>query len=167
MKKNAHELSAAQAVPTENRDLFITLLRESLRTVAEQMLREEVTELCGQSHRPELAAQYRRAGSESGSCYAEGRREKILRPRVRRRGLDGVEREHALMSYAAIRRPGNNAAAVVTALGAGMSTRSQAWASDGVMSKSAASRHWIAATAAKIEELRKGPAWHRVLRPDA
>lgn len=36
-----------------------------------------------------------------------------------------------------------------------MSTRSQAWASDGTVSKSAASRHWIAAAAAKISELRE------------
>jgi len=36
-----------------------------------------------------------------------------------------------------------------------MSTRSQAWASEDVMSKSAASRHWIEATAANIAELRE------------
>ena len=155
MKKNAHETSAAQAVPTENREIFMTLLRDSLRVTAEQMLREEVDELCGQSHRPEPAAEYRRAGSESGTCYAGGRREALLRPRVRRRGVNGVEREHVLRSYAAMRLPSNNAAEVVKALGAGMSTRSQAWASEGVMSKTAASRHWIQATAAKIAELRE------------
>jgi len=54
-----------------------------------------------------------------------------------------------------MRRPSNNAASVITALGAGMSTRSQAWASEGVMSKTAASRHWIEATAARIVELRE------------
>lgn len=68
---------------------------------------------------------------------------------------DGKEAEHRLASYAAMRMPGNNAAAVVTALQAGMSTRSQTWASEGVMSKSAASRHWIEATATKITELRE------------
>jgi transposase-like protein len=155
MKKNAHETSAAQAVPTENREIFMTLLRDSLRATAEQMLREEVDCLCGQSHRPEPEAEYRRAGSESGTCYAGGRREALIRPRVRRRGVNGVEREHRLSSYSAMRLPSNNAAAVVKALGAGMSTRSQEWASDGVMSKTAASRHWIEATAAKIAELRE------------
>jgi len=133
----------------------MTLLRDSLRATAEQMLEEEVNALCGESHRPEAGAQYRRAGSESGTCHAEGRREAILRPRVRKQVGDGTEREHVLASYAAMRQPGNNAAAVVTALGAGMSTRSQAWASEGVMSKTAASRHWIEATAAKIAELRE------------
>ena len=131
------------------------LLRDSLRATAEQMLQEEVEVLCGRSHQPEAGAQYRRAGSENGACHAGGRRERIIRPRVRKQVGDGTEREHVLASYAAMRTPSNNAAAVVTALGAGMSTRSQAWASDGAMSKSAASRHWIEATAAKVAELRE------------
>jgi putative transposase len=155
MKIHDHEPTGAQAIPAENQELFMTLLRDSLRAVAEQMLEEEVNSLCGLSHRPETGAEYRRAGSESGACHAGGRRQAIVRPRVRKRGEDGTEREHVLASYAAMRRPGNNAAAVVTALGAGMSTRSQAWASEGVMSKTAASRHWIEATAAKITELRE------------
>lgn len=133
----------------------MTLLRDSLRTVAEQMLLEEVAALCGPSHYPPPGATYRRAGSERGTCHAGGRREAILRPRVRKQVGDGTEAEHVLASYAAMRRPGNNAAAVVTALGAGMSTRSQEWANEGVMSKSAASRHWIEATAAKITALRE------------
>ena len=55
--------------------------------------------------------------------------------------------------------PANKAAAVVTALRGGMSTRSQACASEGAVSNSAASRHWIEATAAKISEL-----WEREWR---
>jgi len=155
MKNNAQKPLAAQAVPTQNREIFMTLLRDSLRTTAEEMLREEVEQLCGRSHWPEPAAEYRRAGSESGACYAGGRREVLLRPRVRRRGSNGIEREHVLTSYQAMRAPGNNASAVVKALGAGMSTRSQEWASEGVMSKTAASRHWIEATAANIARLRE------------
>ena len=155
MKINNQTSSAAQAVSAENRESFMRLLRDSLRVKAEQMLEEEVNALCGESHRPEAGAQYRRAGSERGTCYADGRREPIVRPRVRKQRGDGTEREHVLTSYAVIRQPGNNAAAVVTALGAGMSTRSQAWANEGVMSKTAASRHWIEATAAKIAELRE------------
>ena len=155
MKKNACETSTAQAVPSENREILLTLLRDSLRAAAEQMLAEEVSVLCGASYQPEPAAEYRRAGSERGVCHTEGRREAIQRPRVRRRGPDGAEREHVLASYAVMRRPSNNAAAVVKTLAGGMSTRSQAWASEGVMSKSAASRHWIEATAAKIAELRE------------
>ena len=152
MKINDQTSSAAQAVSAENRESFMSLLRDSLRVKAAQMLAEEVNALCGESHRPETGTQDRRAGSESGTCNADGRREPILRPRVRKQVGNGTEREHVLASYAAMRRPGNNAAAVVTVLGAGMSTRSQAWASADVMSKSAASRHWIEATAANTIE---------------
>ena len=155
VKKNIKLAAPVQAAAEENRDLFMTLLRDSLRTVAEQMLLDEVSALCGPSHYPQSGAIYRRAGTEAGVCHAEGRRDAILRPRVRRRGADGGEREHVLSSYEAMRHPANNAAAVVTALRGGMSTRSQAWASEGAMSKSAASRHWIEATAAKVAELRE------------
>jgi transposase-like protein len=155
VKKYNKPAAAAQAPAVENQELFMSLLRDSLRTVAEQMLMAEVAALCGPSHFPQPDAIYRRAGSERGTCHAGGRGEAILRPRVRKQVGDGTEAEHALASYAAMRRPGNNAAAVVTALAAGMSTRSQEWASEGVISKSAASRHWIEATAAKITELRE------------
>ena len=121
----------------ENRETLISLLCDSLRVKAEEMLAEEVNALCSESHRPETGAQYRRGGSESGTCYAAGRREPILRLRVRKQVGNGTEPEHVLASYAPMRRPGNNAAAVVTVLGAGMSTRSQAWVSEDVMSKSA------------------------------
>jgi transposase-like protein len=133
----------------------MNLLRDSLRTVAQQMLKDEVVKLCGVSHYPTPGAIFRRAGSERGSCHSEGNRETIIRPRVRRGGADGKETEHALASYQAMRDPANNAAAVVKAMRAGMSTRSQAWARKGVMSKSAASRHLIEATAAKVGELRE------------
>ena len=155
MKKNIKSTVPAQAAAVETRDLFMTLLQESLRIVAEQMLLDEVTALCGPSHYPQPGASYRRAGTEAGVCHAGGRREAILRPRVRRRAADGSEREHLLASYRTMREPSNNAAAVVTALRAGMSTRTQAWASGAGMSKSAASRHWVEATAAKVSELRE------------
>jgi len=114
------------------------LLRDSLRAKAEQMLAEEADALCGESLRPEAGAQYRRAGSDGGPCDADGCREPILLPRVRKQVGNGTERAHLLGSYAAMRQPGNNAAAVVTALGAGMSMRGQALAHQGVMSKTAA-----------------------------
>ena len=63
MKINDQTSSAAQAVSAENRESFMNLLRDSLRVKAEQMLAEEVDALCGESHRPEAGAQYRRAGA--------------------------------------------------------------------------------------------------------
>jgi hypothetical protein len=110
MKTYDDKSCAAQAVPTENQAIFMMLLRDSLRAAAEQMMREEVEELCGQSHRPVVGAQYRRSGSENGACHADGRREAILRPRVRKQAGDGTEREHVLVSYSMMRKPSNNAA---------------------------------------------------------
>lgn len=155
MKKNTQAAEPTQAGAAAGTNPFLALIRSTLRREAEKMLFEEVTALCGQSHYPQLGAIYRRAGSEAGVCYADGRREALQRPRVRRCGADGLEREHVLSSYQAMNDPTNNATAVVTALRAGMSTRSHAWASENATSKSAASRYWIEATAAKISELRE------------
>ena len=130
MNKHNKPAATAQAPAAENREVFLTFLRDSLRTVAEQMLLEEVTALCGESHYPQPGASYRRAGSESGACYVGGRREAILRPRVRKQAGDGTETEHVLASYAAMRSPGNNAAAVVTANLKGIEVRDRRKAAD-------------------------------------
>ncbi len=84
----------------------MTLLRESLRSVAEQMLLEEVAALCGPSHYPPPGAAYRRAGSERGTCHAGGRCEAILRPRVRKQGAHS--RGHALPLTLALENIANN-----------------------------------------------------------
>jgi hypothetical protein len=86
VKKHNKPAASAQASAVENQELFLTLVRDSLRSVAEQMLLEEVAALCGPSHYPRPGAAYRRAGSERGTCHAGGRREAIIRPRVRKLG---------------------------------------------------------------------------------
>jgi len=155
MKKNNLKNASAQAEPPINEHPFLAHVREKLRLVAGQILAEEVSKLCGPSHYPQPEAVYRRAGSENGVCYAEGRKEKVLRPRVRRRGADGKEREHELAGYQAMSDPANNAMHVVKSMMAGMTTRSQEWAGEEATSKSSACRHWIEATGAKIAELRE------------
>jgi transposase-like protein len=155
MKKNEPIPAEAQAAANLNANPFLELMRTALRETAERMLAEEVGRLCGPSHYPIEHAVFRRAGSETGKCYAEGDAQAVLRPRVRVRGADGREREHVLASYEAMREPANNAARVVRELAAGMSTRGVEWANEEATSKSAASRHWIKASAAKIEELRQ------------
>ena len=155
VKKNIPTGAEAQAEVTDETNPFLLMIRAALREVAEKMLREEVDRLCGPSHYPLIATPFRRAGTEAGICYADGRKESVQRPRVRRSDEDGKEREQVLASYQAMRDPENNAAKVVTTLQAGMSTRSQEWANEGATSKSAASRYWMEATAGKIAELRE------------
>lgn len=74
VKKYHKPAAAAQAPAVENQELCMTLLRDSLRTVAEQRLMAEVAALCGPSHFPQPDAIYRRAGSERGTCHAGGAR---------------------------------------------------------------------------------------------
>ena len=88
-------------------------------------------------------------------CYAEGRKEKVLRPRVRRRGADGKEREHELASYQAMSESAYNAMHMVKSMMAGMTTRSKERTGEEATSKSAACWHWIEVTCAKIAELRE------------
>ncbi len=157
VKKNTPTGAEAQADVTEQTNPFLLMIRTALREVAERMLREEVERLCGPRHYPLSESPYRRAGTEVGGCYADGRKEGVQRARVRRCDSEGKEREQVLASYPAMRDPDNNAAKVVTTLQAGMSTRSQEWTNEGVTSKSAASRYWMEATAGKIAELRERP----------
>jgi hypothetical protein len=65
-KKHIKLTAPAQAGAAENQNLFMTMLRESLRSAAEQMLLDEVSALCGSSHYPQPGATYRRAGTEVG-----------------------------------------------------------------------------------------------------
>ena len=108
--------ATAQAGAADDTNPFLTLVRVAMRAVAEQMIMEEVAALCGPSHCPLLSSLYRRAGSEVGMCHAEGRRESLLRPRVRRKNEDGSEAEHTLASYQAMHAPVNNAVTTAAAL---------------------------------------------------
>ena len=53
----------AQAASSGNRDQFMSVLRDSLRSAAEQMLVDEVSALCGRSHYPPAEAIFRRGGT--------------------------------------------------------------------------------------------------------
>jgi hypothetical protein len=73
----------------------MNLLRDSLREKARQILVDEVLALCGPSYEPKPGSEFRRAGSEAGFCHFDGKREEILRPRVRRKANgNGSETEH-------------------------------------------------------------------------
>src|SRR4051794_35067281 len=62
---------------------FVDYMRESIRGALWGLMREEVEALCGTSHHPAQDALYRRAGSDDGIMYFDGRKEAIKRPRVR------------------------------------------------------------------------------------
>jgi hypothetical protein len=78
---------------------FQNFMRAEIRSTLWELMKEEVESLCGTSHRPLVDARYRRAGSDDGIMYFDGRKERIKRPRVRALQSDGSEREVVLKTY--------------------------------------------------------------------
>ena len=133
---------------------FREVMRESVRGAMWEIMKEEVERLCGSSHYPEENAIYRRAGSEDGVMYFQGRKEAIKRPRVRARQPDGREREIGLKSYQQARQKKNIEAEMMAFIEEGLSTRSAERVSGGAMSSSEISRMFIAHSVRRLEEFR-------------
>jgi transposase-like protein len=138
---------------------FITLLRTCAREACEALMAEEMTRLCGVRYgRDNDAPPCFRAGSEAGFMRDGLHKLPVTRPRARRHKADGGGTEEVVLeSYAAMRSLANAQPAVVAALRAGASTRSCTAAKDSAVGKSTASRMWVDATAARLEELRTRP----------
>lgn len=133
---------------------FREVMRESIRGAMWEIMKEEVEGLCGSSHYPKENAIYRRAGSEDGVLYFQGRKEAIKRPRVRERQPDGREREIGLRSYNEARQKKNIEAEMMAFMEEGLSTRSAERVSGGAMSSSEISRMFIAHSVRRLEEFR-------------
>ncbi len=95
VKKNIPTGDEAQADVADETNPFLLMMRATLRDVAEKMLKEEVDKLCGPSYYPRTESPFRRAGTEVGVCSADGRKENLLRPRLRLRSADGKVRPAA------------------------------------------------------------------------
>ena len=133
---------------------FQDFMRAEIRSTLWSLMKEEVESLCGTSHRPSLDARYRRAGSDDGIMYFDGRKEAIKRPRVRERQADGSEREVGLKTYWQARSPKNIEAQMISFMEEGLSTRSAAKVSGKALSASELSRRFVAHGARRLEELR-------------
>ena len=103
--------------------VFRAYLRGCVRQMLTDVMAAEVTELCGAKHRPSENDHFR-AGSSPGRILHEGQREDVVRPRVRKRLRDGSSEEVTLATYASANNPDELHASIVTALVAGVSTRS-------------------------------------------
>ncbi len=124
------------------------VIREYLRGTVRQMLvavmAEEVAELTGQKYQPLADNDHFRAGSTNGQVLLEGNREKVCRPRVRRKKGDGTSEEVRLKTYAAAQDPGQLYASMTRALVAGVSGREmhEVHPDSPGTSKSSVSRLW-------------------------
>ena len=135
---------------------FREYLRASVRESLVRVMAEEVCELCGPKHRPTADAEAHRAGSAKGVALCEGRREAIVRPRVRRKKADGASEEVRLATYAAVAEPGQVEEMLVRALIAGASGRDMKHVHPEApkTSRSSVSRLWAREGAKLVEQLR-------------
>lgn len=146
-----------QGDENEAAEIFNEMMRKSVRLGLFAALEDEVTALCGPPYHPDQEGYYRRAGSETGSVYINGTKEKITRPRVRPRVRHREEGEVELQFYKAAKNQRNLFAEVVSAVSEGMSTRSVKRHTKGAVSKSAASRMWVEKSMEQLEFLRSRP----------
>ena len=139
-------------------EVFRMHLRGAIRQMIADVMAEEVTEFCGGKHRPNDSDCYR-SGNSPGRVIYDGKRESVVRPRVRRRNGDGSSTEVHLSTYEAACDSGQLQESIVLALMAGVSTRDVAKTQDKATpgySKSNVSRHWQTVGHKFVDQLR-GP----------
>ena len=141
---------------SEAGEVFREFLRSKVRESLVSIMADEVRELCGPKYRPATDASCRRAGSAAGVVLHEGRREEVVRPRVRRTKDDGKNEEVRLATYESAREPGQLDDMLVRALVAGASGRDMksVHPSSPKTSKSSVSRLWAKEGAKLVAQLR-------------
>ena len=103
MKRNKGIKFPAQAGIEDFKGVFQDQIRTMVRNGILDIIAQEVTDLCGASHRPDSGI-YRRAGTEKVTIKTSSGKERIAKRRVRAMQDDGTEREVLLNSYEEIRR---------------------------------------------------------------
>jgi transposase-like protein len=103
MKRNKGILAPAQAGIEDFKGVFRDQLRMIVREGILSLMAQEVTDLCGEIHRPDNGI-YRRGGSEEVTIRTTSGKERIAKRRVRAMQDDGTEREVRLNTYEEIRR---------------------------------------------------------------
>jgi putative transposase len=104
-------------------EVFRGFIRGQIRHLVCRVMAEEVNLLCGLKHQPTCGDKYR-SGTSSGRIQIDGKREDVIRPRVRQRTADGGSEEVVLSSYESASDPAELEASILEALKAGVSTRS-------------------------------------------
>lgn len=146
-----------QSDSEQTSDIFNEYVRGSVRLALFELMQQEVRELCGPSHARERDSCNRRAGSEQGICYVDGKKERLRRPRVRCRRDDGHEEEVELKSYQAARQVTNLREDIAHLLLEGVSTRGAERLSGNTVSKSTISEQWAERSAERLAEFRSNP----------
>ncbi len=144
-----------QVSGSEAGEVFRGFVRGHVRELVCQVMAEEVNLLCGPKHQP-IGGDDFRSGSSSGRIQIDGKREEIIRPRVRRRRSDGGSDEVLLRSYQSARDPCELEASILAALKAGVRTREVAGVTGEThgTSRSNVSRLWQEVGHQFVDELR-------------
>ena len=103
MKRNKGMMSPVQAGIEDFKGVFQDRIRTMVRQGILDLIAQEVTELCGESHRPNGGI-YQRAGTEPVTIKTSSGEEPIAKRRVRAMQENGTKREVVLNSYEEIRR---------------------------------------------------------------
>ncbi len=103
MKRKAGIKAPVQAGIENFKGVFQDQIRTMVRQGILDLIAQEVTDLCGESHLPGNGI-YRRAGTEPVTIKTSSGKECIAKRRVRMMQEDGTEREIRLNTYAEIRR---------------------------------------------------------------
>jgi transposase-like protein len=145
----------SQADESEAGSIFREYIRGAVLSMTIDVMLKEVETLCGPSYRPLAGNQPYRSGSAPGVCVLEGRSERVVRPRVRRKTAGGSE-EMRLESYSAAKDAGAVREALLRAFAANVSGRDQKrlYPESPLTSKSYVSRLWVKEGLKKVEELR-------------
>jgi len=131
--------------------LFGQMMKGVIRIGLLEAMKEEVEALCGPRYRPDSARGCQRAGSELVVAYLDGEKEAIRRPRVRAKGGGEVR----LATYEAASSPQGMFERVVAAVAQGLPVRGSQRALKGAVSKSEASRMWVAKSREQLALLRE------------
>jgi len=134
-------------------------LRDVVRDTIAGVMAEEVVALCGPRHvqGQHANATFVRGGSAVGWCVVDGKKERIVHPRVRERAGDAT-REKVLHSYAAAKDADEVRRQILLCYSNGVSTRSMSDVLPGApgTSRSEISRQWQVHGTQALEKLRLG-----------
>ena len=102
MKRNKGIKAPVQAGIEDFKGIFQDQIRTMVREGILSLIAQEVTELCGESHRP--GGIYQRGGTEPVTIKTSAGKEPIAKRRVRMTLEDGTKREVRLNTYAEVKR---------------------------------------------------------------
>jgi len=157
MVKSTLVKQIGQVETEEAGEALRAFLRDVVRDTIAGVMAEEVVALCGPKHAQgqHSSAKFVRGGSAVGWCVVDGKKERIVRPRVRERSGD-TTREKVLHSYAAAKDADEVRRQILLCYSNGVSTRSMSKVLPDApgTSRSEISRQWQTHGAQAFEKLR-------------